>query len=180
MSVDEFLVWAEGQPGRHELVNGRVFAMAPERLRHTRAKFMSAKALERAIEGARAPCEVWPDGVTVRIDAVTAFEPDVLVRCGPPLDETGVEVPDPLIVVEVLSPSARNYDAGAKLAGYFQVASLRHYLMVDADQRVVVHHQRADGDMIATRIVGFGPIRLDPPGIEVAVEEMLGGIIPSP
>ena len=173
MSVDEFLVWAESQPGRHELVHGRVIAMAPERLRHTRAKFTATLALRSAVGKVGAPCEVWPDGVTVRVDASTAFEPDVLVRCGPPLDETGIEVPDPLIVVEVLSPSTRNYDAGAKLTGYFRISSLQHYLIIDADQRVIVHHQRLDGGMIAARIVGFGPISLDPPGIEVSVEDML-------
>ena len=173
MTVDEFLVWAEGRRERYELVDGCLHAMSPERVLHTRVKFSVARALFDAITRAPLPCEVLPDGATVRIDRRTAFEPDALVRCGPPLDDGAIETPDPLIVVEVLSPSTRNYDAGAKLAGYFAVPSIHHYLMVDPDRRVVVHHRR-DGDAIATRILGGGPLRLDPPGLDITVAALLG------
>ena len=180
MTVDEFLTWSETEPGRHELVNGRVFAMAPERVRHTRAKFATSMALLRAIEKAGLPCEVLPDGATVRIDATTAYEPDALVRCGAALDGDLIEVPDPIVVVEVLSPSTRTIDTGAKLAGYFMIASLRHYLIIDGERRLVVHHRRSDGDTIATRVIGFGAIRLDPPGIEISCEDMVGRAAVSP
>ncbi len=174
MTVDEFLVWAEDQPGRHELVNGRVYAMSPERLRHIRTKASAYNALAEAIRKTKLPCEVFPDGATVRINRATAFEPDALMRCGDRLGDDMIEVPDPVVVIEVLSPSTRNYDAGAKLIGYFAVPSIRHYLMIDPDHRVIVHHRR-DGEAIATRIIGSGLIRLDPPGIEVAIEDLLGG-----
>ena len=174
MTVDEYLVWAEAQPGRHELVNGRVLAMAPERVRHGRTKGAVYVALGDAIRTAGRSCEVFPDGMAIRIDAKTAFEPDALVRCGPPLDGDMIEVPNPLIVVEVLSPSARGYDTGAKLTGYFLVPSLRHYLIVDAEREVVLHHRRADNGAIETRIVGFGALELDPPGLSVTVEALLG------
>ena len=62
MTVDEYLVWAEAQPGRHELVNGRVIAMAPERVRHGKTKFSVQLALFDAIQKAGKPCEVFPDG----------------------------------------------------------------------------------------------------------------------
>ena len=83
-------------------------------------------------------------------------------------------MPDPLIVVEVLSPSTRGYDTGAKLMGYFLVPSLRHYLIVDAGREVVLHHRRADAGAIETRIVGFGAIDLDPPGLSVTLDALLG------
>lgn len=173
MTVDEFLVWAEGRPERHELVDGRLYAMSPERIKHTRAKSSAAMALIQVIAKAGLRCEMLPDGATVRIDRGTAFEPDALVRCGPPLDGDQLEAPDPIVVVEVLSPSTRNYDAGAKLAGYFAVPSVQHSLMIDPDRCVVVRHRR-DGDAIATRILGTGLLHLDPPGLDVLVEDMLG------
>ncbi len=174
MTVDEYLVWAEAQPGRHELVNGRVIAMAPERVRHAQTKGAVYVALTGAIRTAGKPCEAFPDGMAIRIDPTTAFEPDALVRCGPPLDGNMIEVPDPLIVVEVLSPGTRGYDTGAKLTGYFLVPSLRHYLIVDAERKVVLHHRRSDAGSIETRIVGFGAIELDPPGLSVTVDALLG------
>ena len=174
MTVDEYLLWAEHRPGRYELVNGQVLAMAPERVRHVQTKGAVYVALLAAIQTAGRPCEAFPDGMAIRIDPTTAFEPDALVRCGPPLDGNMIEVPDPLIVVEVLSPSTRGYDTGAKLTGYFLVPSLRHYLIIDAEREVVLHHRRTDGGAIETRIVGFGTIELDPPGLEVTVEGLLG------
>jgi Uma2 family endonuclease len=72
---------------------------------------------------------------------------------------------DPIIVVEVLSPSTSARDVGAKLVGYFQLPSLRHYLIVRHESRTIVHHERGDDGVIVTRIVRDGPILLDPPGI---------------
>jgi len=74
-------------------------------------------------------------------------------------------------VVEVLSPSTRQIDASAKLAGYFRISSVHHYLIVDPDQRLVIHHARSGLDTVMTRILHDGRIALDPPGIEVAVSD---------
>jgi Uma2 family endonuclease len=105
----------------------------------------------------------------VRIDAYTAHEPDTLVYCGEELPDSAIEVPNPVIVVEVLSPATRHIDASSKLAGYFRIPSLQHYLIVDPDRRFVIHHARSAGDVLATRVVHEGSIALSPPGIEVAV-----------
>ncbi len=110
--------------------------------------------------------------MTVRIDAHTAHEPDALVYCGPELAGSAIEVPNPMIVVDVLSPTTRHIDASAKLAGYFRIASVCHFLIVDLDQRIVIHHRRDADNAIATRIMGEGPLRLDPPGIELAIADV--------
>jgi Uma2 family endonuclease len=75
-------------------------------------------------------------------------------------------------VVEVLSPSTRSVDTGAKLANYFRVPSIRHYLIVRADRRAVVHHRRRDDGGIETQLVTEGRITLDPPGISLLVEDL--------
>jgi Uma2 family endonuclease len=95
------------------------------------------------------------------------FEPDALVRCGPRLDDDAIEVADPLIVVEVVSPSSSRRDSGGKLEGYFRLPSVRHYLIVTVRTRAVIHHQRDEAGVITTRIIRDGPLRLDPPGIEL-------------
>jgi Uma2 family endonuclease len=172
MTVDEYLAWAEGRPGRYELYAGIVYAMAPERAGHATVKFAVQTALLTGIRRAGLPCHMLPDGMTVRVDEDTAHEPDALVYCGKKVPDYAVEVPNPVIVVEVLSPSTRHIDASAKLAGYFRVPSVAHYLIVDPDQRLVIHHARGDAGAIATRIVSEGRLRLDPPGMDVAVEEM--------
>jgi Uma2 family endonuclease len=172
ITVDEYLVWAEGRPGRYELYAGSVYAMAPERVGHAKTKFAIQVELLAGIKRAGLPCHMLPDGITVRVDESTAHEPDALIYCGKELSNDALEIPNPVIVVEVLSPSTRHIDASAKLAGYFRVPSVQHYLIVDPDQRFVIHHARGERDMIATRIVREGALHLAPPGIEIALADI--------
>jgi Uma2 family endonuclease len=81
-------------------------------------------------------------------------------------------VPAPVVVVEVLSPSTRRIDASAKLAGYFRLPSVAHYLNVDPAEPLVVHHARGSGETILTRVVTQGTIALDPPGLGVPLAEI--------
>ncbi len=170
MTVDEFLAWGEAQEeGRYELQDGQVIAMAPERVIHTETKATAWLALREAIKAANLPCHAVPDGVTVRISERTAFEPDVSVYCGERLPPDALEVPDPMIVVEVLSPGTSIRDVSYKLRAYFTVPSIQHYLIIDADDRMVIHHARAEGGKLLTRIATEGVLALDPPGLELPV-----------
>jgi Uma2 family endonuclease len=81
-------------------------------------------------------------------------------------------VPAPVIVVEVLSPSTRRIDASEKLAGYFRVPSVAHYLIVDPNKPLVLHHARGGGDTILTHVVTRGTIELDPPELAVALADV--------
>ncbi len=165
MTVDEFLAWAEENPGRYELSNGEIYAMAPERLGHAKTKFAVQAALLAAIRRAGLDCHMVPDGATVRVSDRTAYEPDALVYCGPEKSDDEIEVPNPVIVVEVLSPGTRHIDNAAKLEGYFALSSVFHYLILDTEKRVIIHHARDEGDLLRTRIVRGGRIELDPPGL---------------
>ncbi len=172
MTVDEYLAWAKGRAGRFELYAGAVYAMAPERAGHAEAKYAVQTALLAAIRRAGLPCHMLPDGMTVRVDQDTAHEPDALVYCGEKLQNSAIEAPNPIIVAEVLSPSTRHIDASAKLAGYFRVASVKHYLIVDPDKRLAIHHARGERDVIATQVVGEGALRLDPPRIDLPIGDL--------
>jgi Uma2 family endonuclease len=175
MNVDQYLAWAQEHPGRYELSDGEVVAMSPEGAGHAAVKFAVQTALLASIRARGLPCYMLPDGMTVRIDDTTAYEPDALVYCGAKLSASEVEVPAPIIVVEVLSPSTRRIDASAKLAGYFRVPSISHYLIVDPNKPLVLHHARGSGDMILTHIVTQGSIELDPPGLTVALADVYAG-----
>jgi len=171
MDVDAFLLWADGRQGRWELRDGRPVMMAPERAAHALTKFAAQSALNLAIQRAGLPCRMFPDGMTVRIAAPTAFEPDALVVCPPPADLNTLEIPNPVVVVEVLSPSTAADDHGIKLDGYFSLPSVAHYLILDADRRVMIHHRRAHAGAIETRVLREGKVILDPPGFDAQVAE---------
>jgi Uma2 family endonuclease len=167
MSVNEYLVWAQSHPGRYELRGCEIVAMSPEGAGHAAVKYAVQTALLAGIRARGLPCHMLPDGMTVRIDETTAYEPDALVYCGAKLAPSATEVPAPIVVVEVLSPSTRRIDTSDKLAGYFRVPTVAHYLIVDPDKPLVVHHARGSGDTILTRVVTQGTIELDPPGLAV-------------
>jgi Uma2 family endonuclease len=162
MTVDQYLAWAERRPGRYELVNGAVIEMSPETAGHAKRKAAIYVALMTAIRRHRVRCHALPDGMTVRVDETTAFEPDAVVYCGEELDAAETEVRNPVIVAEVLSPSTRHVDLSAKLAGYLRVPSIVHYIIADPVQPLIIHHLRQDGDTFMTRVVHDGTIALDP------------------
>ena len=167
MSVDEFLPWAERQPERWELFDGVAVSMSPERVIHGETKYRAAWAFDEAIGKAGVPCRFVLDSAAVRIDARNSYQPDLLVYCGEPLSGDATVVPEPVVVVEVLSPGNAMKDLRDKLQGYFLVPSIQHYLIVDPDKRIVIHHARRGSGEIATRILSEGSVVLDPPGLTV-------------
>ena len=143
--------------------------MAAEKNRHVLVKSDARDALRRAVRVAGAGCTVFGDGATIRIDEHTGYVPDVLVHCGGRIDPDATTVDDPMILVEVLSPATGHVDSSDKLLGYFQLPSVRHYLVVDPVRYALVHHRR-DGDGVSTALVREGGIRLDPPGLDLELD----------
>jgi Uma2 family endonuclease len=180
LSADEFIAWATTQEGRFELEAGEVVAMAPERAAHARTKARAHRRLEDAIAAAGLACEAFPDGMSLRIDAATVYEPDASVCCGPRLPGDATELENPRIVVEVLSPSSRGIDSGAKLEGYFRLPGLCHYLILMPDSGVVIHHHRDATGRILTVVRHDGELRLDPPGIVITVASLFDAASPPP
>jgi Uma2 family endonuclease len=102
----------------------------------------------------------------------TSFQPDALIYCGEPASDDALTIDTPTAVVEVLSPSSATHDFRDKLVGYFRVPSVHHYLIVDPDRCIVVHHRRGEGDVIETRILADGVVSLAPPGLDVPIADL--------
>lgn len=120
-----------------------------------------------------------PDGVSVRIDRDTVFEPDSVVYCGPRAHPDATEITDPVIVVDVQSPSMRSVDSGLTLARYFSLASVAHCLILDPVKRIAIHHRRAAGGLIETRIATEGSLDLSPQGLSLTVAELFADLEPA-
>jgi Uma2 family endonuclease len=180
MTADEFLAWAECVPkdeGIFELWDGDVVLRhAPEEgelSQHWEAKGAMFLALHDAIKRAGLPCFTAVDGPMVRLSPTRMARPDVLVYCGPQVPRDAQEVPNPVILVEVLSPSTEKRDHGVKLQGYFTLPSLCHYLIVNPDRPLLIHHRRGDGTAPETGIVTGHRLRIDPPGLDLDLTEVL-------
>lgn len=170
----EFVDWSRGQSGKYELEAGHVVEMASEQAKHALTKHAATKALENGIARSKLNCTAFPDGMTVVVDNNNVRLPDACVQCGPFNPEDTV-LENPVILVEVVSPSSINRDENHKLVEYFQIPSVAHYLLISPDQRLVVHFKRAaDSRTIETQFLKDGDIDLSPPGFTVNVADLLG------
>jgi Uma2 family endonuclease len=172
MTVDAFETWLceAAPPGRYELSAGRVVAMAPERMGHNRAKTAAFDALRAASRDL--PCEAVADGMAVRIDETTQREPDAALRCGPPLPADATRCDDPVVLVEITSPATAQTDFAAKLVDYARVQTLAHYLIIDTERGVAIHHRRTSDDYV-TLILPGGTLALDSPGLTLDLDPIL-------
>jgi Uma2 family endonuclease len=171
LTREQFQRWAEGQTQRYERVAGEPVAMAPERAQHVRLKSRVWAALDRAIRDAGLDREALADGMTIEVDTDTDYEPDAVVHCGARIAPDATAATNPVVVVEVLSPSTQSVDSGEKLADYFRVPSIQHYLVIRSRRQEIIHHWRS-GKQIVCVAVNIGQIRLDPPGIVLDVAQV--------
>ena len=72
----------------------------------------------------------------------------------------------------MISPGSQYIDTGLKLRGYFQVPSVMHYLVIDPERSLLIHHRRGEGDLLTTRIAADGEARLDPPGLTLNLSDI--------
>jgi Uma2 family endonuclease len=174
LTVDQFLAWGLRQEkGRYELFKGQVVMQQPQSWEHAEIAWRVANLLALAIERFGVPFYAAPMGMTVRITEKNSFEPDALVAPLPKPERLDLEISNPVLVVEVLSPSTAKRDRTDKLAGYFQVPSILHYLVIDPEEREVIWHRRAAaGGLEPPTTLREGALKLDPPGIEFRIADI--------
>ena len=169
MTADTYLAWLEEQPTwRYELVDGQIVAMNPQRLDHINVKIAVVRVLQDLLQAKN--FQAIGDGMCVRIDDRTVFEPDALVYAGPQRKGDTTVITDPIVAVEVLSPGTKTVDTTRKLEGYFKLPSVRHYLIVDPKARAVVHHARDAAGAIATSVQSDGDVALSAIDVRIPVK----------
>jgi Uma2 family endonuclease len=146
-TIADYLAWEPTQTEKHDYVRGEVFAMTGGTLRHNRATMKSAMALETHLQGSR--CKVFSGDVKVAVEETAHwFYPDVVVTCSERdvADLDAVAVREPVLLLEVLSPSTAAYDRGDKFLSLQKLPSLREYALLDAvAHRLEVFRRNAAG-----------------------------------
>ncbi len=170
MTVERYLDWLEEQPrGRFELVDGQAIAMNAQRLAHIQTKYAIYAAFKALLIDT--DCHVVGDGMAVRIDDTTVFEPDALIYRGEPLNADTYIISNPAVVVKILSPGTKTVDTTKKLEGYFKLDSVVHYLILDPMAKTVVHHTRVSGGRISTVVANNGALELHAIGAKLLVAD---------
>ncbi len=146
-TIAEYLQMEKASEVKHEFFRGEIFAMAGAGRRHNVVSKNIQGRLFIALDGK--PCQPYGSDMRIHIPENTLFTyPDISVICGEitasPADEDTAILP--VVLIEILSPSTKNYDRGGKFKLYRDIPSLKEYILVDADSvNVEAFRINADG-----------------------------------
>lgn len=135
-TIDDIYALPDGE--RAELIDGKIYMMAPPVRIHQKliAEFISV--LHRHIKSNNGDCEVYPApfAVFLNADDKNYVEPDISVVCDKSkLDDRGCNgAPD--LVIEIVSPSTQQMDYGIKLFKY-RTAGVSEYWIINPTTRIV-------------------------------------------
>ena len=146
MSEQEFLAYERAAEFKHEYVDGYVYAMAGASREHNLINGNVARHLGNQLEGK--PCELYSNDMRVWLPRKRTYTyPDVVVVCGEPrfLDNEFDTLLNPMLIVEVLSPSTKRYNLHGKFREFRTVESCVEYVLIAQDCRAVAHFAKREG-----------------------------------
>ena len=156
LTPEQYLEIERASPVRHEYYNGEMYAMAGGSLRQSQIIINIGAELRSALRGR---CKVMGQDLRTSVAHEGLYTyPDLVVVCGEPkfADTKPDTVTNPVLVVEVLSPSTEAYDRGFKFAQYRTIETLQEYLMVSqSEPRVEAYRRVANGEWLLTDFAGL-------------------------
>ncbi len=167
----EYLELEKGSEQHHEFVDGYVYAMSGGSPDHSRLASNVIGLLSAQLAGR--PCQAFTSDLRVRVlETGLATHPDVSVFGGnlerDPTDKNTAT--NPMLIVEVLSPSTERYDRDEKFSHYRRIPSLASYVLISQEeQRLEVFSRNADGSW-TLRETREGAAALDEIGCRLSVE----------
>jgi Uma2 family endonuclease len=147
LSPAEYLEQERHAEHKSEYFQGEVFAMAGASRRHGLIVTNLTIELGQQLKGK--PCEVYSSDLRLRVTPAGLYTyPDVMVACGDIqfADDQKDTLLNPVLLIEVLSESTRDYDRGRKFQYYRTLPSLREYLTVAQDEPHIEHWTRQPED----------------------------------
>ncbi len=176
----DYLLWEREQPLKHEFVRGEVFAMAGASDAHVTISLNVAAALKQHLRAS--PCRAYISDMKLQIAAADAYVyPDVFVTCSGADAARSDAKAEPLLVIEVLSPSTAAYDRGLKFAFYRSLNSLREYVLIDPEHPSVDVFRRNEAGLWVLHPCGPGQtVQLQSVDLELTLEQVYEDAAPSP
>jgi Uma2 family endonuclease len=158
MTLAEFLEWDDGTDRRYELFHGVPVTMAPPLEAHSELVMSLGAEIRSRL---RSPCRVLSEaGLLIPDHADTFYIADLAITCA--LREPGRRhVVDPVVIVEVLSPSTGGIDRRRKVMDYRQIPSVQAILLVAAEAQHVEVQRRTPSGCMVDDLIGRAELGLD-------------------
>jgi Uma2 family endonuclease len=178
LTVEEFLDSCPNDQRHYQLFDGVIVTMAPPAGRHQMIAGVLGGVLFNAVEANLPGCSVRtqagiaPQGLRGR----DHFETDVTVTCEV-LDEIyrGI-VQQPLLIVEVLSPSTDRDDIFVKLPAYRRIPSLQEILYLETERIGATVYRRAEGTWQTINLASGAQLQLETVGLDIPLIALYRGI----
>jgi Uma2 family endonuclease len=159
---------------KSEFHDGQMFAMAGASPNHALLANRIGALLDRQVPPG---CRTFNSDLRVKVSSAGLYTyPDCSVICGEPQfagDQQDVII-NPLLLVEVLSPSTEGYDRGKKFELYRTIESFREYLIVHQDRQHVEHYSKQDdGSWLLREHIGAdGSVAIPRLNVQILVAEL--------
>ena len=156
-SVEAYLEMERSGALKHEYYRGEIFALAGSSEAHNLILTNILTSLNLQLR--KRPCKVYPSDMRLRIPKTGLYTyPDVSIVCGTPQfdDSKRDTLLNPLIVIEILSPSTERYDRGKKFQNYRTIPTLQEYILISQDEHHIEHYaNQNDGNWLLTSYDGM-------------------------
>jgi Uma2 family endonuclease len=170
LTVEEFLDSCPNGDRHYQLIDGVIVAMAPPALPHQTIAATLTARIVAAVEANRPDCStrsqpgIAPQGLTGR----NHFEADIAVTCRFANDYRGINA-EPLLIVEIQSPSTERDDHFVKLPQYQAIPSAEEILYIESERvAATVYPREAAGNWQAIEVAGpQSRLRLQTIGLEI-------------
>ncbi len=177
MSIQEFLEMEENAQTKHHYVNGQIIPMPGGTFKHNAICSNIITALNIAIRKQSLPLLVSTSDTKIWIPKLKSFYyPDAVVVFEEPEYYEGRKdvLLNPLLIVEVASPSTMENDRGFKFFDYATLPSFKEYLILSQDTEIAHLSTRIGADdWHLSRVEGIeGQIELKSIGCAISMEDV--------
>jgi Uma2 family endonuclease len=141
MTEAEYLAFEEKSKIRHEFMDGEIFSMAGVKRNHSIASTNISRVLGNQL--LETNCEVHSTDFRVRVRNGHYVYPDIAIACNNiEITDNDTTLLNPTVIFEVLSKSTEKRDRGDKQEDYFNLESVKDYILVSQDRVKVEHYHR--------------------------------------
>jgi Uma2 family endonuclease len=174
-TLEEFLAFDDGTDTSYQLFEGRIVAMNPPPRGHGA---LVARLIRIIGNQLKPPCEVYAEAGIIPVNRRHSwYKADLIVTCTPGNYKDRF-IAEPVLVVEVLSPTTSATDFSRKLPDYQQMPSMRDILLVSSMERLVRHWRREADGWMEHRHRRAAMVRLTGLPVALRMAELYDGILP--
>ncbi|MBE9184556.1 Uma2 family endonuclease [Microcoleus sp. LEGE 07076] len=174
---EEYFAWEEQQLEKHELIDGRVYAMSGGTQNHSAIAINFLLLIKSHLRGNQ--CRVFNSDLKVNILNTRNYTyPDLSVTCDPRDNSSPQYITYPCLIVEVLSDSTEAYDRGKKFDKYRRNPNLIDYVLVSSDEMAIdIYHKNDAGDWLILSYRAGDRVELQSIGLSLAIEQFYEEIV---